>query len=170
MSRPALQWNDERPDVYVARGRSGRVYRIGRAGPGDWRLWVTVHPGLLPDEMYRGCLADMKALANVDEAEHAPKPVAQHIGWTRIRDGEWWGTTGDTGPAFKICRVGRVCGETIWRLDEYANADAERGDPLDEGPLAAMKARAARAAGEAAPSLCEATPAQPSPAPAGEVV
>ena len=148
MSRRALQWNDERPDVYVARGRSGRVYRIGRAGPGDWRLWLTA-VGVPEYELSRGSLADMKLMADTDEQEFAPKVVAQRIAWTKIGDGHWWGVA-PIGTAYKIKRVGRVMGETLWRLEEFANADAESGEPVDEGSLAAMKSRAARAAGDVA--------------------
>lgn len=149
-NRPALQWNDERPDLFRARGRSGRVYRIGRDGPGDWTLRVAAGD----DETYlsRGTLADMKALANIDEAEHAPPSAPRRITWTRIGNGHWWGTQEAIGStAYKVLKAGRICGETIWRLEEYANEDAERGATIDEGPLAAMKRRAARHAGEVQP-------------------
>lgn len=149
MSRAALDWNDERPDVFRARGRSGRLYRIGRAGSGDW--WLRVTPeGEDESEFSRGYLADMKALADVDEAGYAPKVVAQRIDWTRIRDGEWWGTTTDTGPAYKVLRIGRAMGETLWRLQAYPNADANGCETLDEGGLGAMKKRASLHAGEQA--------------------
>jgi len=147
MTRALLQWNDERPDVFRATGRSGRLYRLGRAGSGDW--WLRVTPaGKDETEFSRGYLADMKALADLDEAEHAPEVRARRISWSRIRDGEWWGTTPASGPAYKILRVGRFMGETTWRPEAFQNADATHGETLDEGPLAAMKKRAALHAGE----------------------
>lgn len=145
-----LQWTDERPDVFRARGRSGVTYRIGRDGPAAWWLKAT-QPDGTETTLSSGHLADMKAMANMDEAARRPKTAPQSIAWTRIKNGHWWGVS-TAGTAYKIVRVGRLMGETLWRLEEFMNEDAERGDPLDEGPLNAMKKRATMAAGEAATS------------------
>lgn len=144
-----LQWTDERPDVFRAPGRSGRLYRIGRDGPGDWYLRVTPAGGQAERDLSRGTLADMKLLASVDEAEHAPPVTAQRIAWTRIRADHWWGVSA-SGPAYKALKVGRIDGETVWKLEAFANEDAEHGEWLDEGTLNAMKRRAALHAAEAA--------------------
>lgn len=152
-----LQWNDDRPDVFRARCRSGVTYRIGRDGPAAWWLKAT-QPDGTETTLSSGHLADMKALANMDEAARRPKTAPQSIAWTRIKNGHWWGVS-TAGTAYKIVRVGRLMGETLWRLEEFAahakhgsamTEDAERGDPLDEGTLNAMKKRATMAAGEAA--------------------
>lgn len=146
MSTP-LQWADERPDLFRARGRSGRLYRIGRDGPGDWWLRVTACEGADETKLSRGTLADMKLLASVDEAENAPRAPAQRIVWTRIRPGHWWGVSA-SGSAYKVLKTGRIADETVWKLEAFANEDAEHGEWLDEGPLAALKRRAAQHAAE----------------------
>lgn len=73
INRPALQWNDDRPDLFRARGRPGRIYRIARDGPGDWALHEYANEdaehGIAIDE---GPLAAMKRSAARHAGEAQP--------------------------------------------------------------------------------------------------
>lgn len=143
----ALDWIDDRPTLLRAVGRGGRVYRIEQREPGCWVL--TIGAGGKDEPLSSGILADMKALANAHEDSLAPPMPKQPVTWTRIRNGHWWGVAA-IGTAYKIVKVGRIAGTVVWQLQTFANEDADHGQWLDDGSLAAMKSRAVAHATEEA--------------------
>ena len=157
MTRRHLQWSNLRPTLLRAVGRSGAEYRLRHCAEGGWSLLRFAHPDDTGDALlHHGALADMKALAELAEADAlGPAPAAQRIAWTRLRPGHYWGIA-PIGLAYRILKIGITESATLWRLEQFPNEDAETGAVLDEGPLQSLKRRAEEDATEAARAAREA--------------
>lgn len=146
MTRAVLQWNDIRPTLLRATGRSGveySIYQIAAGPPARWDLFRFATPDDEGAYVSTGWLADMKALAEEAERDAVGEaPTPQRIAWTKLKPGHYRGVS-SCGLAYRILQVG-----SIWQLEQFANEDAEHGTLLDEGSLAAMKAAAQRDAAD----------------------
>lgn len=145
MTRNLLEWSDLRPTLLRAVGRSGAEYQV-ELDRGRWVLYTIPPHSKTCTRVSDGWLADMKALAEEGERDAVGSaPAPQSIEWTKIASGRLRGQA-PCGRAYSLLKVGDV-----WRLESLAHSRERTGWTLDEGPLAAMKRRAAQdAADEAA--------------------
>lgn len=150
MTRKHLQWTDVRPTHLRAVSRSGGDYQIIRCETSGWNLYRFDERDPNGTLLNHGALADMKALAEAAEEDRVGQlPTPQRIQWTKIRDGHYWGVA-PIGLAYRVLKVGIADGAAVWRLEQFANEDAEHGAPLDEGSLQSLKRRAEQDATAAA--------------------
>lgn len=143
MTRKLLEWSDVRPTLLRAQGRSGAEYRLEQRD-GAWWLFRFDGGDDVGKAISTGWLADMKALAELHEADAlGPQPEPQRIAWKKARRGYYIGSALN-GRAYRILQIGET-----WQLEALERTTDQTGTHLDEGSLAAMKAAAARHATEA---------------------
>lgn len=149
MTRKHLEWSDIRPTLLRAVGRSGVEWQLHQRDE-TWVLYRYA-PGADPVRVSSGWIADMKSLAELEEADLiGPAPAPQRIEWARINTGRHHGTAA-CGLVYHLLKAGDV-----WQL--ACMSDGDFGGFRDEGSLPAMKAAAQRHATEAAkPTPAEAT-------------